>query len=159
MDLFGAKKRWVFIKVLHHINIKRTFESVIYFNQKLQRNSYDKKAKWPTCCIFNKPLTKNFFQRNLFAKHTIFLKCDFWNFNSFFFQIQSDQFCWACHGIEPTLFCSACLRSFHTSPKCSESKKLTAEQMTLWKCPVCIMIEKDELQTTEKWVQKIKLWK
>lgn len=76
-----------------------------------------------------------------------------WSFASHL-QPKSDAFCWSCHRDEPQLFCSMCVRSFHISPACSRSKKMSAEEMEHWVCPDCNEVNKDIAQVQARWVNR-----
>lgn len=57
-------------------------------------------------------------------------------------QMASDQYCWCCHKNQPNLSCTTCVRSFHISSMCLQSKEPPEIDTVNWRCPECIHLEK-----------------
>lgn len=108
-----------------------------------QRNNFDCKV-W-LFMIFFFSISCTF--QNIISKTSIYShEIKVWSVFCVYLQIRADEYCWTCHLLEPTLFCTECIRSFHTSPACSGSppNKMSADEVARWKCPECINIHIDE---------------
>lgn len=64
------------------------------------------------------------------------------------FQNTWDKYCWKCHQLETTMFCSACVRSYHTS--CVKTKQMTDSEMETWQCSECVELSTAEQENRRK---------